>query len=532
MFREGAHTEHPLTPIVSTEQRTAVRNLGTKLGPENRLICLSCHKLHHGKGERFMLADDLTEGRFCLSCHADKRSVEETCHDLRAKFPDERNRLGMTPHSGGPCSACHMFHRYARAPEISEVDPGGGKCITCHQEGRCAGTKTLGAANHPKIACVECHDPHKNQAMHFLRAPTGELCVRCHADYTAIDNGPHDYKNGSKKWPEAALAASDRCMACHRPHGDAATGLFRTPPVATAAASHDGACVACHPSSNWHASGDSAALHPQQYTSPSPTNELPLVSSAKGPAVGCRTCHNPHLANGESSKFVRSAVDPSGGVVCVTCHKETEAIHLTRHGPESLGRAGFNVDACLPCHAVHGSPGNIQDQLLWPKSLGVVTHVAGRQNSTGGAPAERPHTSSAYCVACHREGGPAKPPIIATHPSVEMRNPIDEGAKGFLPLFDARGRVAASGTISCRTCHNPHGHWPFAASPQQLDGGGGQSPEQTRGMRLMVRPFVAPNVCTTCHGVDALRRFLYFHNPQRRAGPLVDPAAQRNPAGS
>ena len=27
-------------------------------------------------------------------------------------------------------------------------------------------------------------------------------------------------------------------------------------------------------------------------------------------------------------------------------------------------------------------------------------------------------------------------------------------------------------------------------------------------------------VCTSCHGFDALRRVLYFHDPSRRSGPM------------
>jgi hypothetical protein len=53
-------------------------------------------------------------------------------------------------------------------------------------------------------------------------------------------------------------------------------------------------------------------------------------------------------------------------------------------------------------------------------------------------------------------------------------------------------------------------------------------------MMPMVRPYVAPNVCSSCHGFDGLRRYLYFHDPQlrvaepatQRAGPVVSPGQQ------
>jgi hypothetical protein len=31
-----------------------------------------------------------------------------------------------------------------------------------------------------------------------------------------------------------------------------------------------------------------------------------------------------------------------------------------------------------------------------------------------------------------------------------------------------------------------------------------------------VRPFVAPNLCTGCHGTEARLKFLFFHNVAQR----------------
>ena len=35
-----------------------------------------------------------------------------------------------------------------------------------------------------------------------------------------------------------------------------------------------------------------------------------------------------------------------------------------------------------------------------------------------------------------------------------------------------------------------------------------------------IRVFTQDSVCTTCHGADALRRFMYFHDAARRSGPI------------
>lgn len=508
MFRDGSHTEHPISPVANAEQRAAVENLGTKLGDGERVICLSCHKLHHGHGEHFMLAGDLSDGSFCLACHSDKRSVVGGLHDLRVRFGGERNRLGMTPDVGGPCSACHLFHRYARSPEISDLDPGGGKCITCHEPGGCANDKVLSVANHPRTPCVACHDPHRNNHPPFLQTSPAELCSTCHPTQAALAGGPHDRLASSASWPEAALNEHDRCMSCHRPHGDARTGLFRVPPSTEAYAQADNACLACHPASAWGAHGADAALHAREVPRDWPPNPLPLVSSPTGPAIGCKTCHNPHAADGAVSRFARVEPGRPATALCATCHPNAAPIDFTAHRSSALAGAGFDARSCGPCHEVHGSRDAIRQRLLWPRSL-----VA----ADGSAP------ETQACLACHRVAGAAPTPTIATHPSVDMMNVSDLDSAGFLPLFDAAGRIDPQGAITCQTCHVPHGRWPdsrWKGSHSAAD-----RPPDSHGMRLMLRPFAAPNLCTTCHGADGLRRFLYFHDPQRRKGPLTDPAA-------
>ncbi|HUN79988.1 MAG TPA: cytochrome c3 family protein [Phycisphaerae bacterium] len=502
MFRDDQATTHPLRPVVNAEQKSAVETMGTKLGPEDRLICLSCHKLHHGK-DVFLLAQDLTDGKLCLGCHSAKQSVLATSHDLRERFPEEKNRLGMTPTSGGPCSACHLFHRYARPPEVSDVDPGGGKCISCHQEGRCAGTKTLGPVNHP-TACVTCHDPHKNQPMHFLRAAPGELCVTCHSNYKSLDKGPHDYRTASVNWPQAAAKEEDRCMRCHRPHGDTETMLFRVTPSKSAAAPRDGACIACHPKSAWHGDNRLAAQHPEKITRPLPKNNLPLVFKEEQQEIGCRTCHNPHKPDGAHGKFLRVESGEPGAALCMTCHQDKSAVQLTSHSEVSLGSKGMEAEACLPCHSVHAAADAIRPSLMWPKSL--------TSGQTAGPASD--------CTACHRAGGPAKVPAIAIHPRVNMWNFAASDSPDALRLYDEKGAVSERGSVTCKTCHAPHGH---LADEELAKAGRQLSPESFKGARLMLRPFVTPNICTGCHGADALRRFLYFHDPSRRSGPLPDP---------
>ncbi|RIK63280.1 MAG: hypothetical protein DCC65_16295 [Planctomycetota bacterium] len=530
MFRDGSHTEHPLSPLVDARQAAAIDNLGTKVGPEGQLICLSCHKLHHGKGEHYLLAGDLTDGRFCLSCHAEKTQVLGTSHDLRVNFPEEKNRLGMTATSGGPCSSCHMFHRYARAPEPSTLDPGGGKCITCHQPGRCAGEKSLGPVNHPDTRCVECHDPHNPHHKPFLKDAPAALCAGCHKDQMLLAGGPHDYtrllkENGDSSkaattWAGVAQKFTDPCLSCHRPHGDETTGLFR---IAGSSGGADAGCRACHADYSWNSGGAFAAVHPTGMKPGQPHGDLPLSAAAEGHAGGisCRTCHDPHDGAGTPA-LLRV---PSGGpasALCTTCHAEMAALAHTAHGKMDLSAAGFDAVACGPCHAVHGDAARIDPHRLMPRDL-FAHREAGETGAPNGTPGGG--AADAHCTACHRAGGAARAPGIATHPEVVMQTVAAAVADSSLPLYDTEGKPGTSGRIACGTCHLPHGRQLEANESVRL---AELTTQEVRAQRLMLRPFTAPNLCTACHGADALRRFLYFHDAGRRTASVAAVRAPEN----
>jgi len=68
--------------------------------------------------------------------------------------------------------------------------------------------------------------------------------------------------------------------------------------------------------------------------------------------------------------------------------------------------------------------------------------------------------------------------------------------------------------FSCSTCHLQHG--------REIEGLGNLAvsadrDKVIRAARPMVRDEISQTVCTTCHGADARRVFLYFHQPERRA---------------
>jgi len=95
-----------------------------------------------------------------------------------------------------------------------------------------------------------------------------------------------------------------------------------------------------------------------------------------------------------------------------------------------------------------------------------------------------------------------------------MRNASKAPDPEFLPLLDQKGHLAAEGRMTCQTCHLPHGRTPSrglaAVAPAATS-----RPELDK-LRPMLRPYVAPNICSGCHGFEGLRKFLYYHYPEKR----------------
>jgi predicted CXXCH cytochrome family protein len=503
MFIEGSPTEHPLSPVVDRAQAAAVAEMRTQLGPGNHLICLSCHQMHHANGQLFLLAENLAGGTMCLRCHADRCCMLGTSHDLRQKFPAERDRLGLTADTGGPCSACHLFHEYARPPESSTLDPSG-QCSTCHQAGRPAETKALGPANHTPVGCTKCHDPHSEQYGQYLRNVAHAVCTDCHAAQAGLCGGPHDVELASANWPSASAATGDACLTCHRPHARDDAGRFRAGYAANANAG-EGACLPCH--MPVEPGGDLALLHPRDATNLA-ASELPLESAAHGKLVSCRTCHDPHRGRSPDAALLRIvAATPTSAELCITCHAEAANIQAIGHAGQVLWAAGLDARACGPCHVTHGRADAVEPHLMWPVQLADPTEAT---------PPAR--AADRHCLACHRPDGPAPPPAIATHPAAEMFNPASPDDADFLPLFNAQGEVDPRGSIACRTCHLTHGR----ASPAPVPPGlGTLSERELRARQWHIRSLGPQSICTTCHGFDALRRFMYFHDAARRGGPIA-----------
>ena len=495
----GVFPKHALQPVMNESQKAVVASWNGRIGAGDELLCVSCHHVHGAEPNAHLLAFKPKYGETCIACHPNEASVFGTSHDLLTNFPAEKNTAGMTPRDAGTCSACHLAHGYPRERVVREGDPAG-QCLCCHSPGKLGEKKLVGGIDHPKTRCTECHNAHAREHGAYLAKPEAELCGGCHADQMRLVGGPHDLAQAKNpdKWNATARKQGGLCLPCHVPHGGERADLFRVA-RGESVGNHDEVCLACHTDAAWNAAGV-GAIHPQKIAPDEKKVPLALVptDAAGNLRMGCRTCHNPH-GGAAPVHLARVKPDEPTHALCLHCHADKDFIRFTGHAPDRLSQLGLDTDSCKPCHAMHADRNGVWGQMLSPRFL------SDRCEGVNGC---------VPCLTCHHAGGPAPVRQVATHPEMVMMNINQPGEPAYLPLFNAAGREDPQGQVVCRTCHVSHGRYDLlkrrAENPNM-------TADEQHAMRMQVRPFVAPNVCTACHGEEARARFLHFHDAEWRS---------------
>ncbi len=403
---------HPLNVALNDVQRAAIERLGTVTGPDNTLVCMSCHVLRENPPP-YMLADTLTGGQFCEHCHPG-HYARGTPHDLRLSAPEETNRLGQTAAEGGPCSACHLAHRYARDFETCEHDPDG-RCTTCHQVHECAEGHARPFMEHPESRCLECHDPHEMRHGEFLKAPVDTLCIECHEGYAGgVPAGMHPVKQMDEPIPQALLEAgawvADQpqqvtCTVCHDIHE------ANTRPLLVMGKEENQLCLACHMEKLGETMpGGQVRSHGQQ----------PVLSADQRAVV----------------KAWETPVGPNGELLCVTCHK----VHGSHSQDSMVAFGAMFDDTCSACHPDQRSVlGTTHD---------LRTNHPDEENVLGMNPVEH-----GACSACHLAHGYARE-LVVTAGDVTGECVSCHRENACASAYPVEG--AAHPDTRCADCHDPH----------------------------------------------------------------------------
>ena len=281
----------------------------------------------------------------------------------------------------------------------------------------------------------------------------------------------------SKNGKDRTLAESGKCGFCHAIHDAKGPALWTAtsePPD-----SAEALCTTCHASGNpYEARVVGRILHPQV-------------------SLACTMCHDPHANVRQTTALLWNIYANDSESLCMDCHVDTESMEMSFHSKDSLqGYAGADT-TCGPCHVVH-APSKDWPGDMWAGPVGNVSDPPGIQ----------------HCTGCHSSSGGWSDVAFLEHPALPMANVQPPGTAGFMPLVDSLGNLNAAGQIACVTCHLPHG--------RAKDGGFIPLDFQTEPLpsihaaKPMLRPYVAPNLCTSCHGFDGLSKFLYFHKSSRQ----------------
>jgi predicted CXXCH cytochrome family protein len=507
----------------------------------NAIGCLTCHDPHVPRSSREPVPKPLPGPRpstqpatlfpsptadfqflrrsgseLCVLCHEKLAATLHNAHDPARFTPSMTETLGI-PSSAGSCRVCHTVHSaqgphlWARPP-VGDGGPTSGLCQACHNSGAAkkpretqhplgffdfklqisaSGWKESGNDNpqseirNPKskeVSCTSCHDPHGNAPPRDIAE---SVCIDCHQDKRGVKGSIHD--PGANQWArDLGFVSRNLCLDCHPIHSPKNQGGLRK--VLAGAKTSDDLCEACHGPAG-----------------PGPAVHTPHVSKANadGERIRCTTCHDIHQHKPDS-KLLRASRQDSA--LCLNCHSERRPLlstlhDLARSAPEARNtrdEPAAQSGSCGGCHLVHPPAAGSGS---WAQSL---------------PPGDNP--AKGLCTGCHRQGGCAadRVPEYREHPEIALLNRLAPEHPDYMPTFDGQGRPSPTGVISCPTCHQVH------ATPTTPVAQGEPSPSQHRFLRTGRQ-----TLCADCHGVQALWRFLFFHNanrnPERKQVPMYAP---------
>ena len=182
--------------------------------------CASCHNPHRWDPNNIdnrslpMLAEEGDSSNsflrlsandnsdLCLTCHADKKTIIGTAHDLKYTAPGASNILQQEEDASGLCGQCHVPHKGAEGVYLwaREMGPGNDpiekRCRSCHNPQGFAAHKNPELAKHPQQ--VKIWSTETRKAMH----PGKKL-----PDTVVFD------KEGKR-----SNFGSITCASCHNPH--------------------------------------------------------------------------------------------------------------------------------------------------------------------------------------------------------------------------------------------------------------------------------------------------------------------------
>lgn len=339
--------------------------------------------------------------------------------------------------------------------------------------------------------CTMCHDTHAAPTAELIKSDLHEvtLCLACHDGTGSKYDVLREYTDPKLSAHQVEITDGDGnvvtpgpfvCADCHTPHGDPdAVGSKKLLDV-DGVTEGNGVCYGsgCHgPNSPGHWSGDFTPFELSDHNHQ-------IEDPESGTKVKCSTCHQPH-ASPNSDLWTSSSYR-----ACLQCHSEDS---VTLGSPDIYTRLTANADndshhdvllrdqvangtymACQNCHNTHITTESTplidpDDPSLggaWAESTAAPLAVPNNQASP------RPRYNT-FCYGCH-DG--VLPDYSAPGTSGWVAPPEDNGSLVTLlsvrfpasnhgdgevtngsPALDAAMGYVNNDSLSCMTCHEPHG---------------------------------------------------------------------------
>jgi len=505
--RGGGKTQgnHPVD-IAAPSNPAPIIEAGGRMGTARpyQIICETCHIPHGGVNNKFLVLsveDPRTRSVLCEVCHTAKPGLAADASLNRFSHP-----MDLTADS---------------RVSIPKKWKGGGAVV-------------LGSGG--ELVCRTCHIPHGAADKDYLLAERNQqdsLCVQCHAAQQGIADASHYRKvirQDERNIKGQAASALGPCSPCHLVH-QGTDELMWARRVPKPSAPPGEICKSCH-----SPEGEAKEVVPAPYAHPmNSTVSLPGISPVlplfAGPGknregeIRCGTCHDFHNplplrpgrapAAEKQGTYLRLSAD-GASALCVNCHPGQALVKGTDHdlgvtAPDysaGLEKTVVPGDACAGCHRAHATK---PLPYLWAAPLGPGV-IEGWEKTA----AAQSDVMVMMCTGCHAPGriAQAAVPRFGLHPRDKKAPgmPVVEMTEvtGRFPLFTDEGEKKAEGHIVCATCHNPHQWDPRQASP-------GEGRNSTGNVtNSFLRPNLAAEFCSGCHGLEAITRFTFFHSPQGR----------------
>lgn len=550
-----------------------LKKLSATLDSRKRLICQSCHQVHGGEDNELLAVSQKHSG-LCVQCHDTKDSKDKKEAHLKGihpvheklKKPVERKDEKITVVE---CDSCHKVHTGSQGTALlpNNIKGSDDLCVDCHKRQYAKDKKDAHAKGvHPvnfklketetlefrtaikdgepmrplkvkEITCSTCHAVHEGSAdsAALVKLPNGmkkvdEFCADCHKRQNAKDKddarlkGVHPVnfklkeplKFGKEKIHELT------CTTCHSVHDG---GSPNTAALVNQVKTTEAICVDCH--KRQHAGEKDDALPKGLHPTKGKLDEPVKINKEEVKTLGCLSCHSVH----KGLKATPALLEPyKNGELCENCHAQKQAVVGTDHDLRNTAKTKKNhyeelpseSGVCGSCHSMHQHKGT-ENQTIKQLHLNAVEPVGNLLSTASfdnGKPVKRDIISfkeDQLCLNCHQKDGVANKKVINHfgHPSKDM---ILQSDKDVMPLLDSHEKVQEFGAIACITCHDPHAWKPLEKNNLKVTRAKvmlSTNKENVEGTMLnsfLRHKAVKGTFCVSCHGLEALPKYKYYHD--------------------